>query len=74
MKVFISYSWDTEEHKKWVLDLANKLVKEGVNVGEAVEVEVGVDVDVCEGVIEGVGVEVDVCEGVIEGVGVEVGV
>lgn len=30
--VFISYSWDTEEHKKWVLDLANKLVKEGVNV------------------------------------------
>ncbi len=30
--VFISYSWDTEEHKKWVLDLANNLVKEGVNV------------------------------------------
>jgi hypothetical protein len=30
--VFISYSWDSEEHKKWVLDLANKLVKEGVNV------------------------------------------
>lgn len=30
--VFISYSWDTEEHKKWVLDLADKLVKEGVNV------------------------------------------
>lgn len=30
--VFISYSWDTEEHKKWVLTLANKLVKEGVNV------------------------------------------
>ncbi len=30
--VFISYSWDTEEHKKWVLDLANRLVKEGVNV------------------------------------------
>ena len=30
--VFISYSWDTEEHKKWVLDLANKLVEEGVNV------------------------------------------
>jgi hypothetical protein len=30
--VFISYSWDTEEHKKWVLDLANRLVNEGVNV------------------------------------------
>jgi len=30
--VFISYSWDNENHKKWVLDLANRLVKEGVNV------------------------------------------
>ena len=30
--VFISYSWDTDEHKKWVLNLANRLVKEGVNV------------------------------------------
>jgi len=30
--VFISYSWDTEEHKKWVLGLADQLVKEGVNV------------------------------------------
>ena len=30
--VFISYSWDTEEHKNWVLDLADRLVKEGVNV------------------------------------------
>lgn len=30
--VFISYSWDSEEHKQWVLDLANRLVKEGVNV------------------------------------------
>ena len=30
--VFISYSWDSEDHKKWVLDLANRLVKEGVNV------------------------------------------
>lgn len=30
--VFISYSWDSEEHKKWVLELANRLVKEGVNV------------------------------------------
>ena len=30
--VFISYSWDDENHKKWVLELANKLVAEGVNV------------------------------------------
>lgn len=30
--VFISYSWDDENHKKWVLDLANRLVEEGVNV------------------------------------------
>ena len=30
--VFISYSWDSEEHKTWVLELANRLVKEGVDV------------------------------------------
>ncbi|UOY04986.1 toll/interleukin-1 receptor domain-containing protein [Muricauda sp. SCSIO 64092] len=30
--VFISYSWDSEKHKNWVLELANQLVKEGVNV------------------------------------------
>lgn len=30
--VFISYSWDNENHKKWVLDLADKLVSEGVNI------------------------------------------
>lgn len=30
--VFISYSWDSEDHKKWVLELANRLVEEGVNV------------------------------------------
>jgi len=30
--VFISYSWDTEEHKQWVLDLANKLSENGVYV------------------------------------------
>lgn len=30
--VFISYSWDNEDHKQWVLELANKLVTEGVNV------------------------------------------
>nr|5Y8F_A Chain A, Sefir domain protein [Bacillus cereus F65185]5Y8F_B Chain B, Sefir domain protein [Bacillus cereus F65185] len=31
--VFISYSWSSEDHKEWVLDLANKLMKEsGVEV------------------------------------------
>ncbi|OPC36353.1 toll/interleukin-1 receptor domain-containing protein [Elizabethkingia miricola] len=30
--VFISYSWDNEEHKKWVLDLANRLSEDGVKV------------------------------------------
>ncbi|KAA9345690.1 toll/interleukin-1 receptor domain-containing protein [Adhaeribacter soli] len=30
--VFISYSWDNEEHKKWVIDLANKLFENGVRV------------------------------------------
>lgn len=29
-KVFISYSWDNEEHKEWVLELANQLRKHGV--------------------------------------------
>lgn len=32
-KVFISYSWSSEEHKQWVLNLASKLVSEsGVDV------------------------------------------
>lgn len=30
--VFISYSWDSEEHKKWVLDLSNELRLNGVDV------------------------------------------
>ncbi|MGX5682994.1 toll/interleukin-1 receptor domain-containing protein [Chryseobacterium cucumeris] len=30
--VFISYSWDSDEHKKWVLDLAHRLSKDGVEV------------------------------------------
>ena len=30
--VFISYSWDNDEHKKWVLDLANKLCVDGIDV------------------------------------------
>ena len=31
-KVFISYSWDSDEHKAWVLNLANELVKSGVDI------------------------------------------
>lgn len=30
--VFISYSWDNEEHKNWILSLSNKLIDNGVNV------------------------------------------
>ncbi|MCA6066509.1 toll/interleukin-1 receptor domain-containing protein [Chryseobacterium sp. RG1] len=30
--IFISYSWDNEEHKKWVLDLSDKLCTDGINV------------------------------------------
>lgn len=30
-KVFISYSWDSEEHKERVLDLADRLNDEGIN-------------------------------------------
>ena len=29
-KVFISYSWDNEPHKNWVLNLANKLTENGI--------------------------------------------
>lgn len=31
-KVFISYSWDNEHHKNWVLNLANTLCRNGVVV------------------------------------------
>jgi TIR domain len=30
--VFMSYSWDSDRHKKWVRDLAKRLVSNGVNV------------------------------------------
>lgn len=30
--VFISYSWDDEEHKKWVKCLADKLIADGIEV------------------------------------------
>ncbi len=32
VKVFVSYSYDDDEHKAWVSDLANKLRKNGVDV------------------------------------------
>lgn len=31
-RVFISYSWDNDEHKDWVLTLADKLKEDGVDV------------------------------------------
>ncbi|HMG15154.1 MAG TPA: toll/interleukin-1 receptor domain-containing protein, partial [Saprospiraceae bacterium] len=30
--VFISYSWDNDPHKEWVLRLANRLCSDGINV------------------------------------------
>jgi len=30
--IFISYSWDDEDHKNWILGLANKLIENGVTV------------------------------------------
>lgn len=32
LTVFISYSWDSESHKEWVLNLANQLLHNGVGV------------------------------------------
>ena len=31
-KVFISYSWDGEEHQEWVEQLATKLEEEGLEI------------------------------------------
>lgn len=31
-KVFISYSWSTPTHERWVLDLAEELIESGINV------------------------------------------
>ncbi|MEA2756764.1 MAG: hypothetical protein QOJ54_3053, partial [Aliidongia sp.] len=31
-KLFISYSWTSEDHKQWVLDLATGLRENGVDV------------------------------------------
>ncbi|WP_417366727.1 toll/interleukin-1 receptor domain-containing protein, partial [Flavobacterium beibuense] len=31
-KIFISYSWDSEEHKDWVRNLADKLIENGIEV------------------------------------------
>jgi len=30
--VFISYSWDSEDHKQWVKSLSDKLIENGINV------------------------------------------
>lgn len=32
MQVFLQYSWDNEPHKKWVLELANRLTSDGVEL------------------------------------------
>jgi hypothetical protein len=31
-RVFISYSWDDDEHKEWVLNLADRLCSDGIDV------------------------------------------
>src|SRR5882672_7221560 len=31
-KVFISYSWESDEHKNWVRSLSERLTQNGVNV------------------------------------------
>ena len=31
-KVFISYSWDNEDHKNWVLNLSKRLIENGIEV------------------------------------------
>ena len=31
-KVFISYSWSSSDHEKWVLNLAEKLRGDGIDV------------------------------------------
>ena len=31
-RAFLTYSWDNEDHKKWVLDLATRLKQDGVQV------------------------------------------
>jgi len=30
-KVFVSYSWDSEEHKTWVRELSERLIRNGIN-------------------------------------------
>jgi hypothetical protein len=32
LKIFLHYSWDNEAHKDWVLNLANRLVADGVDL------------------------------------------
>jgi len=45
-KVFISYSWDSESHKEWVLKLAYLLIKNGVDaILDTWELKAGKDKD-----------------------------
>jgi len=32
LKIFISYSWSSQEHSEWVIGLAERLVSDGVDV------------------------------------------
>ncbi|MEL6135162.1 MAG: toll/interleukin-1 receptor domain-containing protein, partial [Bacteroidota bacterium] len=32
IKVFISYSWDSDEHKEWVKQLADRLMADGIDI------------------------------------------
>ncbi|KOR11183.1 hypothetical protein ABW55_15655 [Acinetobacter sp. C15] len=31
-KLFISYSWSSSEHEEWVLELAENLIKDGIDI------------------------------------------
>ncbi|HFF4506338.1 TPA: SEFIR domain-containing protein, partial [Acinetobacter baumannii] len=31
-KIFISYSWSSPEHEQWVLDLAENLMQDGIDI------------------------------------------
>ena len=32
LKVFISYSWDSKEHQLWIIELAERLAKDGIDI------------------------------------------
>lgn len=31
-KIFISYSWSSPEHEQWVIDLAENLMQDGIDI------------------------------------------